>query len=171
MTRRFNDLRRVRDPGGPVEGVLWMLGAILAWIAFIALLVHALPLVSAAHATWKPEFGKSPAAVQQWFRDAAPTPAARARLNIFRCCEKAERLMTKFVGRPGGEWSYYPDPACTAPGCRLTPLPNDIVHEDAIRAPDPKDDGLPEFAAMRREGVLFIWDGKPTCFWPPEGGI
>jgi hypothetical protein len=126
--------------------------------------------VLAANATWKPSYGESPAAVQQWFRSAEIMPAARARLGVYTCCEQAERLMTKFVGT-GTEWSYYPDPNCTHNGCALLPIPNDVVHEEPIRAIDPKDDDLPEFQAMRSEGVLFIWNGKPTCFWPPEGGI
>jgi len=29
-------------------------------------------------------------------------------------------------------------------------------------------DRLPEFDQMRREGVLFIYQDKPVCFWPPE---
>ena len=134
-----------------------------------ALLFLDLALKPAA-ATWRPEYAKSPQAVQQWFRSAEVTPAVRARLGIYTCCTGAERLVTKFVGA-GTEWSYYPDPNCTRAGCSLLPLPNDIVHEEPIKAIDPKDDNLPEFQAMRREGVLFIWNGKPTCFWPPEGGI
>ena len=93
-----------------------------------------------------------------------------ARLGIYTCCAQSERLMTKFVGA-GSEWSYYPDPNCTRAGCALLPIPNDVVHDEPIKALDPADDDLPEFKAMRREGVIFIWNHKPTCFWPPEGGI
>ena len=123
-----------------------------------------------AFGTWRPEFGKSPQAVQRWFRSAEVTPAVHARLGIYTCCAQSERLMTKFVGA-GSEWSYYPDPNCTRAGCALLPIPNDVVHDEPIKALDPADDDLPEFKAMRREGVIFIWNHKPTCFWPPEGGI
>lgn len=124
-----------------------------------------------ANATYKPEYGKSPESVQEWFKSARVTPQASMRLNFSHCCEQAERLRTKFVGKRGGDWSYYPDPNCTAAGCALLPIPNDVIHEDRITAANPKDDGLPEFDSMRREGVLFIYSGRPTCFWPPESGI
>ncbi len=52
-------------------------------------------------------------------------------------------------------------------GCKLLVIPDDVVHEGEIHAKDPKDDTLPEFDAMRREGVLFIYLGQPSCFWPP----
>lgn len=129
-------------------------------------------LATSANATWKPEYGKSPAPVQAWFKAARTTSGAFERLGIGICCEQAERLMTKFVASPGGEWAYYPDPACTRKGCKLLPINNDVVHEDELHALDPADDGLPEFEQMRREGVLFIYNGAPSCFWPPkEGGI
>jgi hypothetical protein len=76
--------------------------------------------------------------------------------------------MTKFVADTGHEWSYYPDPNCAHKGCRLKPIPDDVVHEDEIHAPDPADDSLPEFELMRQQGVLFIYHGEPSCFWPPQ---
>lgn len=133
-------------------------------LSFILLCAAIFP----ASATWKPEYGKNPAAVQEWFKQAAPPLAGAARLGIGRCCERAERLMTKFVAGAAGDWSYYPDPNCTHAGCALLPIPNDVVHNEPIRALDPKDNDLPEFQAMRREGVLFIWNGAPSCFWPPD---
>jgi hypothetical protein len=112
-----------------------------------------------AGATWKPEFGRSPQAVQDWFAAAEIAggqggPAHR-RLHILKCCNQAERLRTRFVATPGHQWSYYPDAACIVKGCPILPVPDDVVHRDRIRAPDPKDDALPEFQEMRREGVLF----------------
>jgi len=141
------------------------------WAAIGLGIVLLFVAVVAANATWKPEFATSPPAVREWFKGAITTPAARQRLGIYHCCEQAERLRTKFVLSAGHDWSYYPNPECVTAGCELRPLPNDIVHEDPIRALDPADDGLPEFQAMRREGVLFIWNGNPSCFWPPESGI
>ena len=83
--------------------------------------------------------------------------------------------MTKFVHKDGHEWEYYPDPNCTVKGCKLEPIPDYIVHEERIESRIFKDDNLPEFQQMRREGVLFICNiyscmGKPACFWPPEEG-
>jgi hypothetical protein len=130
----------------------------------------------ATEATWKPEYAKNPPAVTQWFKearvaggcDSSPKAKAWHRLGICGCCEHADRLKTKFVADASGDWSYYPDPDCTTKGCDLKPIPNDIVHEDRIRALNPYDDRLPEFDQMRREGVLFIYQGLPACFWPPE---
>lgn len=134
-------------------------------------LVCLLLLVTVAHATWKPEYSQSPPSVQEWFRAAPLTNEAKKHFPFPVCCEQAERLMTKFVGHRGGEWSYYPDPNCTTAGCKLLPIPDYVVHEDPIRALNPKDDGLIEFEEMRRQGVLFIYQGVPTCFWPPEPSI
>jgi hypothetical protein len=90
------------------------------------------------------------------------------RLGICGCCEHADRLKTKFVADAEGDWSYYPNPECITKECPLQPVPNDIVHQDGIHALNPYDDRLPEFDQMRREGVLFIYQGEPACFWPPE---
>jgi hypothetical protein len=118
--------------------------------------------------TYKPEYDKNPAAIREWFKNAETTPLARLRLGFKSCCEHADRLMTKFVALPDNEWAFYPDPACTVRGCKLLPIPQDIIHNEGIHAIDPKDENLPEFEAMRREGVFFIYAGRPTCFWPPE---
>jgi hypothetical protein len=90
------------------------------------------------------------------------------RLGICGCREHADRLKTKFVADAEGDWSYYPNPECITKECPLQPVPNDIVHQDGIHALNPYDDRLPEFDQMRREGVLFIYQGQPACFWPPE---
>ena len=37
-------------------------------------------------------------------------------------------------------------------------MPEDIIHYE----PDP---AMPQ--EIRREGVLFIFNGTETCFWPP----
>jgi hypothetical protein len=147
---------------------------------FVLMITLALMVVSTgvdAGATWRPEYAKSPLAVQNWFRLAAPPDAAQRRLGIGRCCEQAERLMTRFVASAAGDWAYYPDPACTSRGCKLLPIPNDIVHRGRIKPIPGTLDGLDAaelrrtlktFETMKREGVLFIWQGKPTCFWPPD---
>lgn len=144
--------------------------------AFLAGAVFGAVFFSPAGATWKPEYDKAPDAVKNWFQSAqvpggcsdnTPSPAWH-RLGICGCCQQSERLMTKFVANKDGEWSYYPDPNCTTKGCKLLPIPNDVTHDDEIHAESPKDDELPEFEAMRREGVLFIYDHQPSCFWPPE---
>ena len=148
--------------------LVWL--AVVLGVAVMVLFIVKSAVV-AANATWKPEYATNPEAVQKWFQEATPTIAGAARLGIGRCCNDAERLMTKFVASQNGDWEYYIDPNCTNVGCPMLPIPNDVVHDDEIKAPDPKDNDLPEFKAMRREGVLFIWQGKPSCFWPPESDI
>lgn len=133
----------------------------------VLLLLAAFP----AWGTWKPEYGKEPQAVQDWFSTAAPPVVGAARLGISSCCEKSERFVTKFVGGPNDSWAYYTNPACVTVGCPLAPIPDDVIETNGIHSLNPKDDNLPQFQEMRRQGVLFIWQGKPTCFWPPEGGI
>lgn len=163
----------------------------LAWIAAGIAAALLLVMLSPALSTWRPEYANSPKAVQDWFKaatvagweqysacraksqtvaDCAHHSPAHIRLGIANCCEEAERLKTKFVSNAQSEWAYYPDPACVTDGCALLPIPNDIVHDKPIRALDPKDNNLPEFEQMRREGVLFIYQGKPSCFWAPKGG-
>jgi hypothetical protein len=147
----------------------WALLGFTIFILFI-LFIWALGM-NTAGATWKPEYGKSPPSVQLWFQNAQTTLESRPRINYIMCCEQSERLRTKFVGSKEGEWSYYPNPNCISAGCPLFSIPNDVVHADRIKAIDPKDDDLPEFKQMRRDGVLFLYHGHPTCFWPPESGI
>lgn len=118
-------------------------------------------------ATWKREYANTPQAVQQWFRSARLTDAARKRFGFQNCCDQSDRYETRFrvdKQTAGDAWFYQVDG-------NWVRIPDDVIHSDEIHAKDPKDDALPEFEQMRREGVLFIYDGKPTCFWPPQGGI
>ncbi len=124
-------------------------------------------LVAPAGATWKPEYGSSPPSVHAWYRHAQVTEAARGRFGFQNCCDKSDRFETKFrVDRAtaGDAWYYLVDG-------QWVRIADDVIHSDEIHAIDPKDDALPEFEQMRREGVLFIYNGNPTCFWPPQGGI
>jgi hypothetical protein len=147
---------------------------VLFYVLWIAVLTASMTLAS--DATWKPEYAKNPPAVTAWFKEArvpggcdnSQKAKAWNRLGICGCCEHADRLKTKFVADAEGEWSYYPNPECTTKECPRKPIPNDIVHQDGIHALNPYDDRLPEFDQMRREGVLFIYEGQPACFWPPE---
>lgn len=120
-----------------------------------------------AEATWKREYAGTPEAVQQWFRSARLTPEAQTRIGFHNCCDQSDRFDTQFrVNRQtaGDEW-YFRD------GDNWRRIPDDVIHKDEIRAANPEDDKLPEFEEMRRQGVLFIYNGNPTCFWPPQGGI
>lgn len=118
-------------------------------------------------ATWKPEYAKSPNAVQDWFKEAQVTKEAQLRLGFKNCCDQSDRFDTQFrVDRStaGDSWFYRVDG-------QWVRIPDDVIHSDEIHASNPDDDKLPEFEQMRREGVLFVYDGRPACFWPPQGGI
>lgn len=143
-----------------------------AYLLATAVIVFLIGL-NTAHATWKPDpLHPTPQAVQDWFRaQQLATQSAMDRLHIKMCCHDAERLVTKFVGTKEGEWAYFIDPNCTNSGCPSNQIPNDVIHDEEIHALTKADDGLPEFEAMRREGVLMIFLGRPSCFWPPEPSI
>lgn len=140
--------------------------ALRAWCFWLpVLLALAFCSIRPVHATWKPEYALEPQAVQDWFANANMPHCQGAGCS---CCKTAERFMTKFVATKGNEWSYYTDANCTHKGCELKPIPDEVVHDEEIHAADPKDDALPQFQEMRQQGVLFIFYGKPRCFWPPE---
>jgi hypothetical protein len=131
------------------------------------LLACLLLITTAATATWKPEYKDAPQAVQGWFKAAQVTPEGRLRIGFQNCCDQSDRFDTQFrVSKQtaGDEWFY-------REGNSWVRIPADVIHNDEIHAAKAEDDALPEFEQMRREGVLFIYDGKPTCFWPPQGGI
>ena len=76
------------------------------------------------------------------------------------CCDHTDRVQTQFrVDKSTGkdQW-WWLDPKDST--WKL--IPEDIIHEEY-------DPSMPE--QLRREGVLFVYQGKPTCFWYPEGGI
>lgn len=147
----------------------WML--ILRNLISFLIVLSLIWILTPAQATYKPEYGASPPAVQKWFQHQLIMPAAQKRLPWMSCCDHADRLKTKFVGTgKGDQWFYYPDPNCTTKGCKLVRIPDDVIHPEEIRALDPEDDQLPEFDQMRNEGVLMIFAGQITCFWPPQTG-
>ena len=109
-------------------------------------------------ATWKPEYGQSPEAYIEWFKNAQTTPEAFNRFGWNSCCSHADRYVTQFrTNANRDEWWYLKD------GKTWEKIPDFIIHwED-----DPK---MPE--QLKVEGVLFIYqsDGRLTCFWPPKDG-
>jgi hypothetical protein len=131
----------------------------IAWLTRIGRLATAIgvmtvfALAAQVHARWKAEYASQPPEVQQWYRNAEITPAARRRFPFKKCCENADVVKTKFnVNRTtsGDEW-YWLD------GETWRRIPDDIIHWDE-RAPN----GQP---------TLFVYSGEETCFFPGEGGI
>lgn len=113
-------------------------------------LIALMMFVSTCNATWKPEYSNTPKEWLDWFNGAQLTPQAQARIGYTSCCQHSDRFVTKF--RPeGGHW-YFEDEG------QWKLIPDDTVHET--------DPNMP--AQLRHEGVLFIYNGLVTCFWPPE---
>ena len=132
-------------------------------IKWIVLLLGILP--ATAMATWKPEYDTASEAIMTWFRRAQPTKEAAARLGFSSCCEHSDRFVTKFkVSKVGGtdEW-FYQD------GNRWILIPQDVIHTEGIIPPKGHEND-PDFLQLKAEGVLFVYNGTPTCFWAPEGG-
>ena len=76
------------------------------------------------------------------------------------CCDHTDRVKTQFrVNRDtnGDEW-WWLDPS----DATWKLIPRSIIHEEA-------DPTMP--LQLRTEGVLFVYFGIPTCFFPPDGGI
>lgn len=105
-------------------------------------------------AFWKEEYANLPQSTRNWFKNAELTPAARRRLNNWtKCCDHADWFRTKFKpGERTDEWFYEYEPG------KWKKIPQDVIHYE--RDPSMPDD-------IRREGVLFIYNGYETCFWPP----
>lgn len=119
-----------------------------------ALMLCVLVVPTATRATWKPEYASQPQAVRDWYREAELTPAAQERFPFKKCCDKSEVVKTRFeVDRSSGRdvWLY------EASTGEMRRIPDDIIHWNE-HAPG----GQP---------TLFIYSGKETCFFPPEGGI
>ena len=108
-------------------------------------------LVTAALAHWKPEYASQPQEVQDWYRAAELTPAAQERFHFKSCCDHADVVNTQFrVSKTNADEWWWLD------GSTWKQIPPDIIHTD--HAPD----GRP---------TLFVVNGNPVCFFPPEGGI
>jgi hypothetical protein len=99
---------------------------------------------------------------REWMNKQHSTDEARKKGIVpwYSCCSHADRVKTRFfVDKTTGKdrWKYL-DPNTG----QWVEIPNEVIHEEY-------DPNMPE--TLRREGVLFVYSGKVTCFWVPEGGI
>jgi hypothetical protein len=124
--------------------------------AILAALSLALPSACTIHpafATWKPQYASAPQAVQDWYRAAELTEAAKQRFPFTKCCDHADVVRTKFqVNKTtaGDEWFYLD-------GGTWKRIPDDIIHWGE--------------SAPGGQPTLFVYAGKETCFFPGESGI
>lgn len=120
-----------------------------------------------AHATWKPEYGQAPIEVQDWFKaQLVPTESAQARLGFSLCCDHSDRVKTKFLSNGSKDEWWYQDPDTG----KMVRIPDDVIHYEDIPAGS-SPEAQETFRQMRAEGILMVYNGKITCFWPPETGI
>lgn len=159
VTRRVNG-----GQNGIAERRAWL----RRWKAalLVALFVVSRALVSGparAHDTL--HYVQAPADWQKWFGEAKTTEQSRPRLATqgfvwHSCCNHADQVKTQFRVSPnpphGDEWHYL-DPKTQ----QWVRIPNDIIHEE-------DDPTMPR--QLKIEGVLFVYNRLPTCFWAPQEG-
>lgn len=129
-------------------------------IAIASLMLVSAPVHASDDETPSNPWGNSP--YHDWMKRQTVNPEAQQKLAIpySSCCDHADRVKTEFrvdKDTRGDTW-WYLDPS----DGQWKRIPNEIVHEEADATMPPQ---------LRTEGVLFVYDGKPTCFWAPEGGL
>ena len=151
-------------------------------IFFVLGILLGLMIASPSRATYKPEFATHSPQLRLWFQRARLTLEAYRRIGWYYCCEQSERVKPHYlINKKDGqdEWLYLCDgsadlqEACAGREVGTwKPIPHDIVHQDEIELKNPNNDPkvTEEERQLRAEGVLFIYRGTETCFWPPESG-
>jgi hypothetical protein len=121
-------------------------------LAYLVLATATL-LPAASQARWKPQYASAPQEVQDWYRSRKLTDAAAKRFAFRSCCDGSDKVETQFrVDRATGDdkWYYKKDD-------QWLEVPPDVIWWDEH--------------SPTGEAVLFAIDGKPTCFFPPRGGL
>jgi hypothetical protein len=104
-------------------------------------------------AKWKPQYASVPQEIQDWYKSRKLTDAAAKRFAFRSCCDGSDKVETQFrVDRATGDdkWYYEKD-------SQWLEVPPDVIWWDEH--------------SPTGEAVLFAVDGKPTCFFPPRGGL
>jgi hypothetical protein len=117
------------------------------------MLATATLLPIASQARWKPQYASAPQEVQDWYKSRKLTDAAAKRFAFKSCCDGSDKVETQFrVDRATGEdkWYYQKDD-------QWIEVPPDVIWWDEH--------------SPTGEAIMFAVDGKPTCFFPPRGGL
>jgi hypothetical protein len=107
----------------------------------------------ASQARWKPQYAAASQEVQDWYKSRKLTDAAAKRFAFKSCCDGSDKVETQFrVDRATGEdkWYYQKDG-------QWIEVPPDVIWWDEH--------------SPTGEAIMFAVDGKPTCFFPPRGGL
>lgn len=148
------------------------LAAIFLW--------HAVPVIlgqAAAH-EGDPQWAQYTPDERNWMGEASTTERSRPGLaakgfTFQSCCNHGDRVKAQLRSSKGptgyeDEWYYFKK------GTELTTdtwvrIPNDVIHTEEDAEADAKMKNKMS-DQLRTEGVLFIFNGVVTCFWPPEEG-
>jgi hypothetical protein len=110
-------------------------------------------MATRVYAKWKPQYAEASQEIQNWYKSRKLTEAARKRFAFGSCCDGSDKVETQFkVDKATGddEWFYLQ-------GNQWLKVPEDVIWWDEH--------------SPTGEAVLFAIDGKPTCFFPPRGGL
>lgn len=151
--------RRVDIPWG-----LIIAGAILTWLTFA--------VVGLARAHGTHEFAQLTPEEQRWMGEALTTERSRPGLAAkgftwHSCCNHGDRVKARMRSVKGAdgyadEWYYEKDGEWIR-------IPDDVIHMDIDEEADAARP-TPMSPQLKQEGVLFIYQGTITCFWPPKDG-
>ena len=118
------------------------------WAAAILLALAVFSKCSAA-ADLDGRYANSPD--RDWYQRAELTEAAAKRFGFKSCCAHSDVVRTRFRPALASDgWDYLD-------GTRWRQVPPDIIHHDKF--------------APNGEPVMFAVGGRPTCFFPPAGGL
>jgi hypothetical protein len=106
------------------------------------LLASAALLPATSQAKWKPQYASNSPEIRDWYKSRKLTDAAAKRFAFKSCCDGSDKVETQFkVDKATGDDKWY--------------YQNDGEWVEVSTG----------------EAVLFAVYGKPTCFFPPRGGL
>lgn len=156
-----------RPKHGDWGGVGWLV-ALIVLLFMMAIAGRRAPAHDSLH------YIQAPPDWQKWFGEAVTTQESRARLAAQgfpypSCCNHADRVKAEFriVKDPSDplgyrdEWWYLKKATDPMHADEWVKIPNDVIHHE-------DDPNMP--GQLKVEGVLFVYNGIITCFWPPQEG-
>lgn len=120
--------------------------------ALLAVTMLVLTVIAAFARNLDGRYDAVPIEIRQWYETRELTAAAQQRFGFKSCCAHSDVVRTKFAvgGRGTDEWWWLANGSWER-------VPADIIHWTEH--------------APSGEPVLFAVGNRPTCFFPPRGGI